>query len=143
MADISSVHRLINDSARKEAMLPRSMQELYEHVRDFTVLEDKGKVQGVCALHVLWEDLAEIRSLALSRTYRNIGIGKKLIQRCISEAKSIGIKRVFVLTYHPDLFKKNGFEYVDKAELPQKIWGDCVRCPKFPDCDETALIRSL
>ncbi len=143
MADISSVHWLINDYARKEAMLPRSMQELYEHVRDFTVLEDKGKVRGVCALHVLWEDLAEIRSLALSRTYRNIGIGKKLIQRCISEAKSIGIKRVFVLTYHPDLFKKNGFEYVDKSELPQKIWGDCVRCPKFPDCDETALIRSL
>lgn len=143
MHDLTTIHKLVNDYARKEAMLPRSMQELYEHVRDFTVLEDKGKIQGVCALHVLWEDLAEIRSLALAKKYHNTGIGRKLIQRCVSEAKSMGLKRVFVLTYQPGLFQNIGFEYIDKTELPQKIWGDCVKCPKFPDCDETSLIRNL
>lgn len=143
MPDLRSIHGLVSDFARKEAMLPRSMQELYEHVRDFTVFEDKGKIQGVCALHVLWEDLAEIRSLALAQKYHNTGIGKKLIQRCVTEAKSMGLKRVFVLTYQPELFQKIGFEYIDKSELPQKIWGDCVKCPKFPDCDEISLIRNL
>lgn len=140
---MKAVHKLINDFARKEEMIPRAMNELYEHIRDFFVFEDKGIISGVCALHILWEDLAEVRSLAVRKEYQSMGIGRKLIKRCLDEAKSLGISRVFVLTYYPALFKKMRFQDIDKASLPQKIWGDCVRCPKFPECDEHALIVTL
>ncbi|MEW6109110.1 MAG: N-acetyltransferase [Nitrospirota bacterium] len=143
ISDSRDIHKLINEFARKEEMIPRSINELYENIRDFIVFEDNGKVQGVCALHVLWEDLAEIRSLAVKKEYQKMGIGKKLVKSCLSESKKIGVLRVFVLTYHPAFFKKLGFSDIDKANLPQKIWGDCVRCPKFPECDEHALIINL
>lgn len=138
--DLKDVHKLINEFARKEEIIPRSINELYENIRDFIVFEDNGKVYGTCALHVLWEDLAEIRSLAVKKEYQGIGIGRKLVKRCLIEAKALGVRRVFVLTYHPTFFKKLGFVDIDKSSLPQKIWGDCVRCPKFPECDEHALI---
>ncbi len=143
IADIKQVHALVNDFARREQMLPRALNELYEGIRDFYVLEDKGNIQGVCALRILWEDLAEIRSLAVSAEYQKLGIGRKLVKRCLKEAAEIGIKRVFALTYTPDFFKKIGFKDIDKAKLPQKIWGDCLKCPKFPECDETAVITYL
>lgn len=143
ISDLKEVHKLINEFARREEMIPRSINELYENVRDFIVLEDKGKIYGTCALHILWEDLAEIRSLAVRKEYQKRGIGKKLVKRCLNEAKSLGIKRVFVLTYQEDFFKKLGFADIDKSSLPQKIWGDCVRCPKFPECDEHALITDI
>jgi len=140
ISDLKEVQKLINEFARKEEMIPRSINELYENVRDFIVLEDNRKIYGTCALHILWEDLAEIRSLAVKKEYQKRGIGKKLVRRCLGEAKALGIKRVFVLTYQQDFFKKLGFADIDKSSLPQKIWGDCVRCPKFPECDEHALI---
>lgn len=140
---MKAVHKLINDFARKEEMIPRAINELYEHIRDFIVLEDNGSISGVCALHILWEDLAEVRSLAVKKEYQSLGIGRKLIKRCLDEAKSLGISRVFVLTYYPALFKKMGFHDIDKSSLPQKIWGDCIRCPKFPECDEHALLMTL
>lgn len=143
ISDLKEVHKLINEFARREEMIPRSINELYENVRDFIVLEDKGKIYGTCALHILWEDLAEIRSLAVRKEYQKRGIGKRLVNRCLSEAKSLGIRRVFVLTYQKDFFKKMGFADIDKSSLPQKIWGDCVRCPKFPECDEHALITDI
>jgi amino-acid N-acetyltransferase len=134
---------LVNDFAKKEDMLPRALNELYESIRDFYIYEDKGEIMGVCALRILWEDLAEIRSLAVRKEFQRSGIGKKLINRCLKEAREIGIKRVFALTYHPDFFKKNGFSDIDKAKLPQKIWGDCLKCHKFPECDEHAVITYL
>ncbi len=131
---------MVNDFARREEMIPRTINELYENVRDFVVCEEQGVLKGACALHVLWEDLAEIRSLAVRKESQRMGLGKKMVKRCVAEAKSLGIKRVFALTYQPLFFKKMGFEEIDKSSLPQKIWGDCVRCPKFPECDEHALI---
>lgn len=124
-------------------MIPRSLNELYETVRDFLVCEIDGTVCGVCALHIMWEDLAEIRSLAVERRYQGRGIGTDLVKRCLREAKLLGIDKVFALTYHPDFFKKLGFQDVDKSVLPQKIWGDCVRCPRFPECDENAVMIRL
>jgi amino-acid N-acetyltransferase len=141
--DIKDVQKLINEFARKEEMIPRSINELYENIRDFFICEDGGKICGACALHVLWEDLAEVRSLAVRKEYQRTGIGRKLVRRCLADARGIGIERVFVLTYQPDFFKKLGFSDIDKSALPQKIWGDCIRCPKFPECDENALIISL
>lgn len=143
ISDIKEVQKLVNEFARKELMIPRAINELYENVRDFVVAEEDGNIKGVCALHVLWEDLAEVRSLAVRKEHHRLGIGKQLVKRCLSEAKALGVKRVFVLTYQPLFFKKLGFTDTDKASLPQKIWGDCVRCPKFPECDEHALIIHL
>lgn len=140
IADSKEIHKLVNEFAKKEEMIPRSLNELYEKIRDFIVCEENGKIQGVCALHVLWEDLAEIRSLAVKQDYQKKGIGNRLVKRCLSEAKSLGIQKVFVLTYNPAFFRKRGFLDIDKSSLPQKIWGDCIRCPKFPECDEHALI---
>lgn len=141
--DIKTVYRLINEFSKRQQMIPRPLAELYETLRDLFVFEDKGSVRGVCAIHILWEDLAEIRSLAVVKESQKRGIGKALIKRCLSEARSLGIKRVFALTYQPDFFIKLGFRDIDKSSLPQKIWGDCLRCPRFPECDESAVIMEL
>ena len=143
ISDIKEIQKLVNEFARKEQMIPRSMNELYENVRDFVVAEEKDGIVGACALHVLWDDLAEVRSLAVKKEFQKKGIGRKMVRSCIKEAKDLGIKRVFVLTYQPEFFKQLNFKDTDKASLPQKIWGDCIRCPKFPECDEIALIRNV
>lgn len=140
IADIKAAHKLINEFAGKGEMIPRSLNDLYENMRDIFVCEEKGGIKGVCALHILWEDLAEIRSLSVKPDSQGTGIGKGLVTACLREAKGLGITKIFALTYHPDFFKKMGFKDIDKSELPQKIWGDCLRCPKFPDCDESAVI---
>ena len=143
ISDLKQAQKLVNDYAKREQMIPRSLNELYETVRDFIVCELNGNVCGVCALHIMWEDLAEIPSLAVDQKYQKIGIGKNLVKQCLKEAKVLGIKRVFALTYHPEIFKKIGFVDTDKSSLPQKIWGDCLRCPRFPECDEHAVIIYL
>jgi amino-acid N-acetyltransferase len=143
ISDIKTIHKLINDFSKKGQMLPRSLNELYENIRDFFVAEEDRKILGVCALHILWEDLAEIRSLIVQKEYRKKGNGTLLVKKCLSEAKQFGVKKVFVLTYIPEFFKKVGFKEIEKSQLPQKIWGDCIRCPKFPECDEIALIYNF
>jgi len=143
ISDLKQVQKLINDYAKREQMIPRSLNELYETMRDFVIYESNGKICGVCALHIMWEDLAEIRSLAVDKNYQKKGIGITLVKHCLKEAKSLGLKKIFALTYHPEFFKKLGFVDVDKASLPQKIWGDCLRCPRFPECDENAVILHL
>ncbi len=143
ISDVKEIQKLVNEFAKKEQMIPRSVNELYENVRDFIVAEEKSNIVGVCALHVLWDDLAEVRSLAVKNEFQNKGVGSKLVRNCVQEAKKLGIKRVFVLTYQPEFFKKLKFVDTEKSALPQKIWGDCIRCPKFPECDEHALITNV
>lgn len=139
-SDIEGIQRLINHYAREGALLPRSLNELYENMRDFFVWKEKGKLLGCCALHISWKDLAEIKSLAVDRKVRRRRIGSRLLQSALSEAKDLGIKRVFALTNREKFFKRNGFKKIKKEKLPHKIWGECIRCPKFPDCDEVAMI---
>ena len=141
ISDIQAVHRLINECAAKGEMLPRSLAELYDNMRDYFVYEEKGKVLGTCALHICWEDLAEIRSLCVVPSARRRGVGHKLVDACLEEARQFKIGRVFLLTYQDSFFARFGFALVDKAELPQKIWTDCVKCAKFPMCDEIAMVR--
>jgi amino-acid N-acetyltransferase len=138
--DIKRIHSIVNASASNGEMLPRSLGELYDNMRDYFVYEEKGKVMGTCALHICWEDLAEIRSLCVAESSRNKGIGMMLVDVCIEEARQLHIQKVFLLTYQDAFFTKCGFTVVDKKELPQKIWSDCVRCPKFPECDEIAMV---
>ena len=141
IGDIKSVHGLLSHFAEKGLLLPRSLSDLYDHLRDYAVIENgDAEIVAVAALHVCWEDLAEIRSLAVREDFQGGGIGKSLVEYCISDAITLGIYRIFTLTYQPEFFKKLGFKEVDKSVLPHKIWADCVKCPKFPECDETALL---
>lgn len=143
--DVEVIHRLLKQHAERGELLPRALSDLYDDVRDFNVFEPKGGgvVAGVCALHVCWEDLAEVRSLAVSEPHQGEGVGSTLVKAALAEAEELGIKRVFTLTYQPDFFSKHGFEVVDKAALPQKVWAECIKCVKFPDCDETAMLKRL
>ncbi len=143
ISDVAQMHKLINYFAEKDEMLPRSLSELYENMRDCFVAKDGDKLLGCVALHVFWSDLAEVRSLAVAEESRDKGIGAELIKACLAEANELGIGTLFCLTYHPELFKKFDFKQVDKMELPRKVWTECYRCPKFPDCDEVALIYNL
>jgi len=143
MADVKAVQKLIADYARKGDMLPRSLSDIYENLRDYFVYEDGGVVVGSAAIHIMWEDLAEVRSLAVQDGKMRRGVGTQLVEACISEAIVLGIARVFALTYKPEFFEKLGFHQVDKAELPHKIWTDCLKCAKFPDCDEIALVADF
>ncbi|MDO8683164.1 MAG: N-acetyltransferase [Armatimonadota bacterium] len=143
LSDVASIHRLVNGFADKGELLHRSLNELYENLRDYYVVEDNEQIIACCALHINWEDLAEIKSLVVSEDAQGRGLGIKLLDACLNEAKDLGVPKVFALTYKPGFFEKNGFKRVDKADLPQKIWTECVRCPKFPDCGEEALILQM
>ena len=143
MADVKAIQKLIAEYARKGDMLPRSLSDIYENLRDYFVYEDDGEVIGSAAIHIMWEDLAEVRSLAVQEGRMRRGVGTQLVEACISEAIVLGIARVFALTYKPEFFEKLGFQRVDKAELPHKIWTDCLKCAKFPDCDEIALVADF
>ena len=141
--DAVKIQELVNYYAKEGLLLPLSLNKIYDNIRDFWVYSTEEDILGCAALHVVWEDLAEIRSLAVKENFRGKGIGKKLIELCLSEAKELGIKRVFVLTYQVPFFKKLGFKEIDKSHLPHKVWTDCLHCPKFPKCDETAMVKRL
>jgi amino-acid N-acetyltransferase len=141
--DVPAMARLINDYAAKSQMLPRSHHRLYQDIRDFVVAECDGQIIGCGALHVVWEDIAEVRSLAVAPEYRNMGLGRHIVDTVLAEAKALGLPRVFALTYHRGFFERAGFRIVARETLPHKIWGDCIDCPKFPNCDEVALIIDL
>ena len=138
--DIAQIHKLVNYFADKGEMLPRVLSELYENMRDFFVVRHGEQLVACAALHIFWSDLAEIRAVSVVEEMQDQGAGALVIQACLEEARSMGIETIFCLTYMPDFFEQFGFRQVDKLELPRKIWGECLRCPKFPDCDEVALI---
>jgi amino-acid N-acetyltransferase len=139
MSDVREIHKLLQVFAEKGLLLGRSISSLYDQLRDFIVYDDGG-VQGACALHICWDNLAEIRSLAVAEKMQGRGVGRELVESCLTEALRLEIDNVFVLTYQAGFFRKLQFEEIEKSELPHKIWSDCLHCPKFPDCDEDALI---
>ncbi|MGA2775848.1 MAG: N-acetyltransferase [Candidatus Omnitrophota bacterium] len=141
--DIKQIQALINVFAKKDLMLSRSLNELYENLRDYWLYEDEGRVIGCAALHISWDNLAEIKSVAVAKAHQEKGIGGQLITACLNEAKSLGAKKVFVLTYKPQFFKKFGFKQIKQSELPHKIWAECINCCKFPNCREIALLKVL
>jgi amino-acid N-acetyltransferase len=147
--DVRTIHRILTHYAEQGLLLPRPLSELYDHLRDYFVLENNNQrnprepIQGVCGLGICWEDLAEIKGLAVVEGLRGEGFGASLVEACLEEAGALGLKKVFTLTYIPRFFEKLGFKEVAKSSLPHKIWTDCLKCPKFPDCDETALVIEL
>ena len=141
--DIKQIQELINYYAKQELMLPRSLGELYENLRDFWVLEEAKKILGCCALHISWENLAEIKSLAVKKDRQKKGIGKKLIMACLKEARELDVQKIFVLTYKSAFFSKFGFRRIKHSLLPHKIWAECINCHKFPNCQEIAMVKKL
>ncbi|HPP67017.1 MAG TPA: N-acetyltransferase [bacterium] len=142
--DAYQIKNLINGHAMKGKMLPVSINQIFEHLRDFWVITDSNnKIIGCAALRIIWKDFAEIRSLAITSSKQQKGWGGILVKTLIEEAKKIGIKKIFVLTYVPEFFEKFGFVRIEKTKLPHKIWMDCINCPKFPKCDEIPLLKII
>lgn len=139
--DVAQVHKLINHFADRDEMLPRSLSEIYENTRDYFVYRQGKRVLACAALHIMWSDLAEIKSVAVAEEHQKQGIGTMLVEACLQEAMTLGIPTIFCLTYQPAFFTRFGLIEIDKMELPRKVWTECFRCPKFPDCGEVALIR--
>lgn len=143
--DAKAIKGLIDPFVKEGLLLPKSLHDIYTCIRDFWVVDSGAgsQIQGCCALHVSWEDLGEIRTFAVRHEAQGSGFGRSLIDTCIEEARTLGLERLFVLTFVPDFFRRYGFHDVDKATLPNKIWADCIHCQFFPDCRETALVYSL
>jgi amino-acid N-acetyltransferase len=140
---VPQMMELINKFASQGEMLPRSQSELYENIRDFIVVKRGDEIAACASLHVLWDDLAEIKSVAVSETLQGQGIGALLVEQCIDDAVELGLPTVFVLTHKPGFYEKLGFERADVLEFPRKVWSECIRCPKFPSCNEIAMSRSV
>ena len=143
ISDAPQMHKLVNYFADKGEMLARPLSEIYENIRDYFIVREGERIIACAALHINWADLAEIKSVAVAEDSQRQGIGDQLIAACLNEAEELGIPTVFCLTYKPAFFERHGFSQVEKMELPQKVWNECYRCPKFPTCDEIALIYQL
>ncbi len=143
VADVKAMHALISFYSEYDRMLSCPISELYEQIHSFKVAQDDGQIVGCCALKVLWEDLAEIKSLAVDQRYFGKKVGTELVKACIDKARQLGIKRVFTLTMEPGFFEKLDFKRLDRQTLPMKVWSDCARCPKQDHCDEIALDYAL
>ena len=141
--DAQSIHDLINLYAQRGEMLPRTMGEVFENLRDFFVVRPEEQLLGCVALHIVWSDLAELKSLAVPEDVQTRGLGSLLVNRAVDEAREIGLERVFALTYRPTFFERLGFVQADVMTLPRKVWNECYRCPKFPSCNEIALVKEL
>lgn len=144
--DIKHIHKLLSCYGNQGLLLARPLSELYDHLRDFFVACDSASsdtFMGACALDICWEDLGEIRSLAMLKEHQGKGHAVKLVEACLEEARSLGLERIFALTYVPGFFSKLGFREVEKSDFHYKVWSDCLRCPKFPDCDEVGMILDL
>jgi amino-acid N-acetyltransferase len=144
IADAQAIHDLVNTFSRRGEMLPRTMTEVYENLRDYYVVHDASGLAVACGgLHILWEDLAEIKALAVREDLQGQRLGQRIVEACMDEARQIGLSTVFALTYRPGFFEKLGFTQADVMTLPRKVWGECYRCPKFPSCNEIAMVKPV
>jgi amino-acid N-acetyltransferase len=141
--DVPRIQKLIHIFADRGEMLHRSLNELYETMRDFTIVEEDGEIVACAAIHVTWDDLAELKSVAVAPCVQGRGYGRLVVTRCLEEARELGLRRVFALTYKPEFFQKFGFTVIERDMLPHKVWGECIKCHKFPNCNETAMMCYL
>ena len=139
--DVEAIHKLVNDYAQQGVMLPRSRNSIYETLRDVIIAEEEGQLVGVGSLHLSWDALAEVRALAIAPDFQRQGIGRQIVEALLVEGRALGVKTFFTLTYQPEFFGTLGFSEVTKEELPQKVWKECINCPKLPNCDEVAMVK--
>mgnify|MGYP001558772910 CR=1 FL=1 len=143
MSDAKEIQKLINSYADNNEMLPRAIIQIYEELQNFYVVELGGKIVGCCELFTTWENLAEIKALAVEQSHKGKGFGSALVKKCVLVAKQLGVKKVFALTFKVGFFQKMGFKIVSKDILPHKIWFECVKCPLFPDCNEIPVMKEI
>ena len=144
VSDVPEIHSLVNTYAAEQRMLPISLSHLYERLRDFFgFVDDTDQLLGCGGLSISWSDLAEVRSLAVKEDAKRRGIGRALVEACLEEARTLGLRRVFCLTYEVEFFRRMGFREIGKDQLPHKVWSVCLNCPKFPNCDEIAMVTDL
>lgn len=142
-ADVPQVHELIKFHAQLGRMILRGFDELYADLRSFMVAEDKGELLGCASVHIFWSNLAELKCVAVKENQQRRGIGRAVVNACHNDLKRLGIERAFALTGATTFFEKLGYKVVDKDSLPRFIWGECVRCPSFPVCNEEAMVFDL
>ena len=144
-ADVEEIYNLIAGYASQGIMLPKPHNVLYEAIREFVVAEEisEKKIVGTGALHLTWNELAEVRSMAVHEDYKRQGIGAEIVKKLLQEGREVGVKKFFTLTYTPEFFQSLGFTTTTKESLPHKIWKECIECPKFPNCDEIAMILEI
>jgi amino-acid N-acetyltransferase len=146
LADVGEMFRLINYYAEKQRMLPKTQLQLFENLRDYSIATDPEtptRVLGCGALHIYWENLAEIRALAVAPELAHKGVGTRLVEQLLNEAREIGIEQVFLFTYEPGFFSRFGFIQVEHRTMPLKVYNECFHCPKFNKCDEVAMVLHL
>jgi len=143
VADVETMARIINERAELGELLPRSQHHIYQNLRDFVICEYNGRIVGTGAMHVLWADLGEIRALVVAGPWQGRGIGTAIVRALLEEARALGLEKVFAFTYRPGFFERLGFYMVDKETLPRKVWGECIHCVKFPNCDAVAMVCDL
>lgn len=141
--DVEAIHKVVNDYAQQGVMLARARNTIYETLRDYILAEQDGEVVGVGSLHIVWAELAEIRSLAVVSSAVKTGVGRNIVEKLTEEARELGVKTLFALTYQPGFFAKLGFHEVEKETLSPKVWKECINCSKFPHCDEIAVVKEL
>ena len=143
LTDVAGIHALLTHFSDREVLLPRSQSDLYHNLREFLVIEAGGSIIACGALQIFTRELGEVRSLAVSPQYGNLGLGQQLVRRIECEALDIGLSRLMALTYAVGFFHKLGFRTVEMRELPEKVWGVCINCPKFLHCDEIAVLKNI
>lgn len=141
--DVVDIHHLIENYASMGNLLPRPINELYRHLRDFFVVELNNRVVACGALEIFTETLGEVRSLVVEDQHKGHRYGQLLVEKIIDEARHIGLRQLMALTYAPEFFHKIDFKTVAKNTLPEKVWGICVKCYKFDNCDEVAVLKNL
>lgn len=143
LTDAQDILDLVNALAQDQVMLPRSPASVVENIRDFQVAQVDGAFAGCAALAVIWSDICEVRSIAVAPEHQGLGLGRSMLERLLDEALALGLQRVMAFTYIPDFFLRQGFHLVEHADLPHKVFNDCLNCPKFHCCDEVAVLREL
>ncbi len=141
--DAPGIQQLVSHWAAQGQMLPRTLAETYENLRDFFVIRQRDEVIACAALHIMWSDMAELKSLAVDPNRQSGGHGSLLVAACVEEGKRLGMQQLFALSYRPGFFERLGWQQADVMSLPRKVWNECYRCPKFPGCDEIALTYDL
>jgi amino-acid N-acetyltransferase len=141
LPDVSHIHAIIQPYSEKGTLLPRTIAELSENVRDFVVVEDEDEVIGCGALHLYGMHLAEIRTIAVTPAAKGCGAGRKLVEALLDEAARHHVTCVCLFTRIPEFFAHMGFTVARREELPDKIYKDCLHCPNLFACDEIAMVR--
>ncbi len=137
------IHHILTTYSDQEVLLPRTVSEILTLIPQFLVIEHDSNVVGCVAIEVFSVELGEVRSLAVDPGYKNQQLGRILLLAIEAYARELGLTKMMALTYVEDFFHKFGYETVEMTSLPEKVWRVCVKCPKFHNCDEIPVLKTL